>query len=101
MEPLNVLEAQRHGLMKEHPGWRIWFVPHALDGSVTWCAQPEPTIHAYTRDDLSKDIGLAEADLAARLTEAPGIRQSGGLGREPTVQVPEDPGVGGVGRSRA
>jgi hypothetical protein len=21
--------------MKDHPGWRVWFVPNALDGSVT------------------------------------------------------------------
>jgi hypothetical protein len=101
VEPLKVLEAQRLGLMKQHPGWRIWFVPHALDGSVTWCAQPEPTIHAYSRDDLSKDIRLAEADLAARLAVAPGIQETGDPGRDPAVQVPADPGVGGAGRSRA
>lgn len=53
--------------MKLHPGWRILFVPNALDGSVTWCAQPEPTLHAYSPEDLSTDIRLAEQDLAKRL----------------------------------
>jgi len=56
--------------MKGHPGWRVWFVPNALDGSVTWCAQREPTIHAYSSEDLDKDMGLADAELAA---EADGV----------------------------
>jgi hypothetical protein len=63
--PFHVLEAQRAELMKGHPGWRVWFVPNALDGSVTWCAQREPTIHAYSSEDLDKDMGLADAELAA------------------------------------
>ena len=56
--------------MKLHPGWRIWFVPNALDGSVTWCAQPEPALHACSPEDLSTDIRLAEQDLAKRLAVA-------------------------------
>ena len=60
-------DRDRVSLMKLHPGWRIWFVPNALDGSVTWCAQPEPTLHAYSPEDLSTDIRLAEQDLAKRL----------------------------------
>jgi hypothetical protein len=70
------LDRDRTELMKQHPGWRIWFVPNALDGSVTWCAQPEPTIHTYSPEDLSKDIRLAEEDLAGRLA-----REAGTAGR--------------------
>ena len=51
--------------MRDHPGWRVWYVPNALDGSVTWCAQRDPTIHAYSREDLGKDMALADAELAA------------------------------------
>jgi hypothetical protein len=51
--------------MRDHPGWRVWYVPHAHDGSVTWCAQREPTIHAYSPEDLDKDISLADAELAS------------------------------------
>ena len=65
MSPFRVLEEQRIGLMKDHPGWRVWYVPNALDGSVTWCAQREPTIHAYSGEDLGKDMALADAELAA------------------------------------
>jgi hypothetical protein len=63
--PFQVLEAQRAELVRDHPGWRVWFVPNALDGSVTWCAQREPTIHAYSCEDLGKDMALADAELAA------------------------------------
>ena len=59
------LDAQRAELMRDHPGWRVWYVPHAHDGSVTWCAQREPTIHAYSPEDLDKDISLADAELAS------------------------------------
>ncbi len=67
--------------MRDHPGWTVWFVPNALDGSVTWCAQREPTIHAYSPEDLGKDMALADAELAANVTgraesPAPGGAQS-------------------------
>jgi len=67
--------------MRDHPGWTVWFVPNALDGSVTWCAQREPTIHAYSPEDLGKDMALADAELAADVTgraetPAPGGAQS-------------------------
>jgi hypothetical protein len=68
MPPFHVLEAQRAKLMKAHPDWRVWFVPNALDGSVTWCAQREPTIHAYSPEDLGKDMALADAELASEVT---------------------------------
>jgi hypothetical protein len=65
MPPFHVLEAQRAELMRDHAGSRVWYVPSALDGSVTWCAQREPTIHAYSTEDLAKDMALADAELAA------------------------------------
>lgn len=61
------LDAQRDALMQAHPGWRVWYVPHAHDGGVTWCAQRKPTIHAYSPEDLSKDIALADAELASEV----------------------------------
>ena len=64
MPSLAALDAERIALMKDHPGWRVWYVPNALDGSVTWCAQREPTIHAYSSEDLGKDMALADAELA-------------------------------------
>lgn len=64
MPSLAALDAERIALMKDHPGWRVWYVPNALDGSVTWCAQWEPTIHAYSSEDLGKDMALADAELA-------------------------------------
>ena len=39
----------------------------ALDGSVTWCAEREPTIHAYSPEDLGKDMALADAELASEV----------------------------------
>jgi hypothetical protein len=61
------LDAQRAGLIQAHPGWRVWYVPHAHDGSVTWCAQREPTIHAYSPEDLGRDMALADAELASEV----------------------------------
>ncbi len=81
MPSLAALDAERTALMRDHPGWTVWFVPNALDGSVTWCAQREPTIHAYSPEDLGKDMALADAELAADVTgraesPAPGGAQS-------------------------
>jgi hypothetical protein len=64
MPTFTALDTQRAELLKAHPGWRVWYVPHAHDGSVTWCAQREPTIHAYSPEDLAKDIDLADTELA-------------------------------------
>ena len=67
--------------MRDHPGWTVWFVPNALDGSVTWCAQREPTIHAYSPEDLGKDMALADAELAAEVTGRAGSPAPRGLSR--------------------
>ncbi len=68
MPTLAVLDAERTVLMKDHPGWRVWFVPNALDGTVTWCAQREPTIHADSSEELGRDMALADAELASEVT---------------------------------
>lgn len=87
MAPFQVLEAQRTELIRDHPGWRVWFVPNALDGSVTWCAQREPTIHAYSPEDLGKDMALADTELADD-----SIRMAAALGNPP---APTDREPGG------
>jgi hypothetical protein len=35
-------------------GWRIWYVPHATDGSATWCAQRLPLLHADSPEHLAE-----------------------------------------------
>ena len=67
MSSFAALDARRARLLKAHPRWRIWYVPNAVDGSVTWCAQREPTIHAYSPEDLDKDISLADTELASEV----------------------------------
>ena len=47
--------------------WQLWYVPHAMDGSVTWCArrhgdQLPNVIHADTADHLAEYMTEAEAD---------------------------------------
>jgi hypothetical protein len=66
MSSFAALDAQRAELMKSHPDWRIWYVPNAVDGSVMWCAQREPTIHAYSAEDLAKDIALPSLPAVVR-----------------------------------
>ena len=57
--------------LREKPGekWAIWFVPHALDGSYTWCAR----LHG---DDIRN---VVQADSAEHLDEH--IRLGGGRPR--------------------
>lgn len=65
MSLLHSLDVNLAALRKRHPGWRIWFVPHATDGGVTWCAHRLPTINTDTPEHLSQEIELAEKDHAA------------------------------------
>jgi hypothetical protein len=67
MPSFQVLEAERAVLLKNHPGWRIWYVPNALDGTVTWCAQHEPLLHADTPEHLAEYMVEADADIAKAL----------------------------------
>lgn len=65
MSFLHSLDVNLAALKKKHPGWRIWFVPHARDGGVTWCAVREPTINTDRPEHLSQEIELAEKDHTA------------------------------------
>lgn len=69
MVSFKALDAERDALLARHPDWRIWYVPNAMDGTVT-CAEPKPTVHTYSPQDLSQDISLAEQDLKERLAGA-------------------------------
>jgi len=62
------LDVLRDALVKSHPGWRVWFVPNALDGTVTWCAQREPLLHADTPEHLAEYMVEANADIARALS---------------------------------
>jgi hypothetical protein len=57
------LDALKAGLEREHPGWRIWYVPGM--SRITWCAQPTPTLNEDSPEDLAKAIGETEADWKA------------------------------------
>jgi hypothetical protein len=47
-------------LRGRHPGWQIWYVPHACDGSVTWCAQRRPILNEDSPERLADAITEAE-----------------------------------------
>ncbi len=49
-------------LAHRHPGWRIWYVPHSRDGSVTWCAQRHPTLNEDSPGHLAQAITEAEME---------------------------------------
>ena len=53
--------------LKAHFGasWQIWYVPHALDGGVTWCARRwdadyRQNLHADTPAELDEYLTEAE-----------------------------------------
>jgi hypothetical protein len=54
------LDTERDRLQNEHPGWKVWYVPH--QNGVTWCAQPTPTLNEASTDDLEKAIHETETD---------------------------------------
>jgi hypothetical protein len=76
MVSFKALDAERDALVARHPEWRIWYVPNAVDGTVTWCAEPKPSVHAYSPQDLSKDITLAEEDIKEWLVRSARARDS-------------------------
>jgi hypothetical protein len=52
--------------------WEVWYVPHAMDGSVTWCARRHGdqllnVIHAYRPEHLAEYMAEAEAGLPQSL----------------------------------
>jgi hypothetical protein len=58
---LTALDRIKAGLTERFPGWKIWYVPHATDRHVTWCAQPGPLINADSPERLAFDICAAHA----------------------------------------
>ncbi len=47
--------------------WQIWYVPHAMDGGVTWCARRwaadyRHNLHADTPAELAEYLTEAEAE---------------------------------------
>lgn len=59
--------------------WQIWYVPHAMDGGVTWCARKwdadyrhnlhahtPAELHAHTPAELEEYLTEAEAALTSR-----------------------------------
>jgi len=67
MSWLNEMDAKRDEIRALCPGWRVWYVPNSQDGSVTWCAQREPTLNAASPEHLVEYIREADAELAAQL----------------------------------
>jgi hypothetical protein len=59
LPPLSQLDAELAQLRAENPGWRVWYVPHGVDGSVTWCAQPLPLLNCGSPKELSEEIAEA------------------------------------------
>jgi len=74
---MSTVQDQAKALRAKHgEQWQIWYVPHALDGSYTWCArlhgdEIKNVLHADTAEHLDEHIQLREEDLAAdaRLSE--------------------------------
>jgi hypothetical protein len=68
---MSAVEDQAAALREKHGArWKIWWVPHALDGSYTWCARLhgddlKNVLHADTAEHLDQHIQLREEDLAA------------------------------------
>ena len=54
------LDATRDRLRHDFPGWRIWYVPQAASGHVTWCAQPEPLLNETSPEALRDAMKAAE-----------------------------------------
>ena len=68
---MSAVEDQAAKLREKHgERWEIWWVPHALDGSYTWCGRLHGddirnVVQADTADHLDEHIRLREEDLAA------------------------------------
>lgn len=62
---LTVYDRQLAGLRERHPHWRIWYVPRSADGSVTWCAQPQPTLNEDSPEHLAEAIAEVEDNTVA------------------------------------
>jgi hypothetical protein len=50
-------------LQAEFPGWQIWYVP-GMNRTTTWCARPNPLLHAHSPEHLREYITQAHTDAA-------------------------------------
>ena len=67
MSFLTELDELKRELEERHPGWQVWFVPHSLNRTVTWCARPNPLLNEDSPAHLSEAILAAEGgELAGR-----------------------------------
>lgn len=68
---MSVVEDQASALRAKHgERWQIWYVPRALDGSMTWCGRLHGdhllnVVTADSAEELDQHIRLREEDLAA------------------------------------
>jgi hypothetical protein len=53
---LTMLDERKYELEQDNPGWQIWYVPHAVDKSATWCARRHPLLNADSPEQLQKLI---------------------------------------------
>jgi hypothetical protein len=53
---LDELDRIKADLQDRFPGWQIWYVPHSVDRSVTWCARPHPLLNEGSPEDLAAAI---------------------------------------------
>jgi len=68
---LSELDVELAQLRAENPGWRLWYVPHAVDGSVTWCGQPLPLLNCGSPKELREEIAEASASVPTRANASP------------------------------
>ena len=59
--PLYAYDRQLAQLRESHPGWHIWYVPHA-SGGATWCAWREPHLEERSPADLGQPSAEALAE---------------------------------------
>lgn len=67
---LSVLDEAKAELERDHPGWRIWFVPRT-NGPTRWCAHRLPLLAECSPDDLRaamSDVDEGRADDGAART---------------------------------
>jgi hypothetical protein len=64
----NSIDNDLAALRERFPTWQIWYVPHAVDGSLTWCANPRAkqddrrnVLHADSPGHLADYIAEAQA----------------------------------------
>lgn len=57
---LTELDERKRELEHCNPGWQIWYVPHSVNRTVTWCARPRPLLNTDSPEQLQKLIDQAD-----------------------------------------